>query len=106
MKKSTLFSMIPVSAILLTICLLSIPVLAADDQPASQGFGTSSTGNNDRKDNVFGTVHENMYLGRDPQSGNNVISVQPKPKPKQDYELPPITVEPQINIKNPAHGND
>jgi len=101
-----------VVGLILAVALVAAPTFAAQDQPTkdqqptSKTFGTAGQGAGDRQDNVFGTVDENMQLGRDPQTGDNVIRVQPKPKPKQDYELPPITVEPQINLPARQGGGD
>ena len=52
----------------------------------------------ERRDNVWGTMDENIRMGNDPQTGDIIIRVTPKPQPKPQYGLPPITVEPQVTI--------
>lgn len=36
-----------------------------------------------RRDNVFGTMDENMFMGKDRRTGDNIIRIEPPPQPKQ-----------------------
>jgi len=52
----------------------------------------------ERKDNVFGTMDENMRMGRDSETGDSFMHIEPSPPlvaPKE--ELPPIEIRPEIH---------
>jgi len=51
----------------------------------------------DRPPKTFGTGGENIQIGRDPETGNNVMRVGPAPKPEQpEYQVPPVEVRPEV----------
>ncbi|WP_028586415.1 hypothetical protein [Desulfocurvus vexinensis] len=51
----------------------------------------------DRPPKSFGTGGENIQIGRDPETGNNVMRVGPAPRPEQpEYQVPPVEVRPEV----------
>ncbi len=57
-----------------------------------------------RRDNVFGTMDENMRMGRDPETGDVFMRVEPPPPPapSQEQQIGPIEVHPELNYPAPA----
>jgi len=86
-----------VATVLLALFLCAAPIRAEEGK---SGSDTKSSVQNSgtRQDNVFGTMDENMTMGRDEDSGDSVMQVRPKPKPKQDSQNTPIIVQPEITI--------
>ncbi len=57
-----------------------------------------------RKDNVFGTVDEGISSGTNPHTGDNEIRIESTPPPEEQnngYQLgdQPIIIQPEIKIK-------
>ena len=52
----------------------------------------------ERKDNIFGTLDENMQMGRDKESGDIHMRITPPPRPEQPKQtLPPVIIRPELN---------
>lgn len=68
--------------------------LALAPAPAPAGNATIQ----DRPPKSFGTGGENIQIGRDPETGNNVMRVGPAPRPEQpEYQVPPVEVRPEVH---------
>lgn len=65
------------------------------------GLALAPAGNatiQDRPPKSFGTGGENIQIGRDPETGNNVMRVGPAPRPEQpEYQVPPVEVRPEVH---------
>lgn len=95
------FYAILVAVMLPAAIFFSAPALA-DDGGATPSTAPNSQYDDERRDNVFGTMDENIIMGRDPDTGDTIMHVKPKPKPNKDTDRRPIIVEPQIII-TPGH---
>lgn len=95
------FYAILVAVMLPAAIFFSAPAFADDDE-SSTPRPPKSQYDEQRRDNVYGTMDENIIMGRDPDTGDTIIHVKPKPKPKQNRDRRPIIVEPQIRV-TPRH---
>ncbi|WP_461208290.1 hypothetical protein [Desulfocurvus sp. DL9XJH121] len=109
-RKYRVFRLPPLAlALLLAWGLLAAPLWAAETE-AEPATGEEAVAEEtpkaqpapERRDEVFGTMDENIRMDRDPQTGDSVISVTPRPRPKPQYGMPPVTVEPRVQV--PARG--
>lgn len=96
----------------LAVLLVALPgearaadAAGADAAPESDGQATQSVQSADEtqmqpqpRDEVWGTMHENMYMGTDPETGDSIVRVGPRPKVKDEYENTPVIIEPRIEV--------
>lgn len=80
-----------VTTVLIAAFLCLCPTLGAaqDQAPAGQ----------ERKDNVFGTVHEGIIMETDPDTGDRIIQVTPKPKTQPQQTPQVLIIQPEIEVK-------
>ncbi len=77
------------AALLALLCLCPPHGGAQDKVPAEP----------ERKDNVFGTVHEGIIMETDPDTGDRIIQVTPQPQ-QQPQETPQVLIiQPEIQVK-------
>ncbi len=50
----------------------------------------------ERQDTVIGTGGGAAQSGRDPSTGDTVLKVTPQEQPREQYAVPPVTVQPEI----------
>lgn len=80
-----------VATALLAALLCLCPTFgAAQDQPLA---------GQERKDNVFGTVHEGIVMETDPDTGDRIIQVTPKPKTQPQQTPQVLIIQPEIEVK-------
>ena len=62
-----------------------------------KGYGSNYQ---DRGDETWGTMDENIYMGDDPVTGDRIIRATPRRQPQQqdDVQMGPIIIEPKIEI--------
>lgn len=68
-----------------------------------KGYGSNYQ---DRGDETWGTMDENIYMGDDPVTGDRIIRATPRRQPRQqdDVQMGPIIIEPRIEL--PARQRD
>jgi hypothetical protein len=79
--------------------LLAVPCLAEARAGSDENSTKAEEGRKRRRDNVFGTTHDGIRTGRDPDTGDTVIRIRPPEKPKKpEYPAPPVYVEPKVEM--------
>jgi hypothetical protein len=78
------------TALLAVLPCLCPPMGATQDQPPA---------GQERKDNVFGTVHEGIVMETDPDTGDRIIQVTPKPKNETQQTPQVLIIQPEIEVK-------
>jgi hypothetical protein len=69
--------------------LLPAAVWAAD---------TAKPAPEERQDTVMGTGGGSATTGRDPMTGDTVLRATPQEQPREQYPVPPVTVQPEITL--------
>jgi len=81
------------AALVLAAALLTGPLAAADEHNASDAPAQQP------QDSIIGTGSETIFIGKDPETGNNVIQVKPVEGNRTETEQPigPIEVRPEVD---------
>ena len=127
-ENNALRSLLMVLAALAVLCAAPAAAFAADAQPQTSGQKAQTQdqqeatdeppaevdvpspawspqtgyGSNyqDRGDETWGTMDENIYMGDDPVTGDRIIRATPRRQPQQDddVQMGPIIIEPRIEL--------
>ncbi len=52
----------------------------------------------ERQDTVMGTGGGSTTTGRDPVTGDTILRATPQEQPREQYQMPPVTVQPEITL--------